>query len=210
MASPLSLRQRKKEQTARTLWATAIELFTEHGYDQVSIAQVAAAADVSKMTVFNYFATKEDLVLKPLEQHTDEPARMVRECLAGGSGLSALRQHVLTGIAEHDPMFGMSNSPQVLSVFRLVLDTPALFQRAAQSARESEVLLAAELGERLGEVVARIAAAQIIGTLGALRLLNLQRLLAGETPAEVEPDALVNANIAFDILEHGLGRYLTR
>jgi AcrR family transcriptional regulator len=200
----LSLRERKKQQTARLLWGTAIKLFAKHGFDNVSVVQIAAAADVSKMTVFNYFPTKEDLVLKPLEQHTDEPARVVRESVAGGSPLTALRRHVLARIAEHDPMVGMSDNPQVLAVHRLIHATPALLQHAAGSARESEDLLAQALNIQLPEVVARIAAAQIIAVLGVLRLQNLQHLLAGETPASVEPNAAANANLAFDILEHGL------
>jgi AcrR family transcriptional regulator len=204
----LSLRERKKQQTARSLWTTAIRLFTERGFDNVSITEIADVANVSKMTVFNYFPTKEDIVLKPLEEHTDEPARVIRECLASGSGLTTLRQHVLACIAHYDPMVGMSDNPQVLAVHRLVLATPALFQRAVRSARESEDLLADELKTRFPEVVAQIAAAQIIGVLGALRLQNLQRLLAGETPASVEPAAVANANLAFDILEHGLGQYM--
>jgi AcrR family transcriptional regulator len=205
-----SLRERKKRQTARALWTTAITLFTEHGFDKVNITQIADAANVSKMTVFNYFPTKEDLVLKPLEDHTGEPARVIRECLASGSGLDALRRHVLAAIASHDPMLGISDNPNVLAVHRLVLATPALFQRAARSARESEDLLARELGTRFPAVVARIAVAQIAGVLGALRLQNLERLVAGETPAAVEPAAAANANLAFDILEHGLGTYLDK
>ena len=39
-------------------------LFAEHGFDAVTVDQVAAAADVAKKTVFNYFPTKEDLVFE--------------------------------------------------------------------------------------------------------------------------------------------------
>jgi hypothetical protein len=61
------LRERKKLQTARTLRDVAIKLFSERGFDDVSIAEIAEEASVSKVTVFNYFPTKEDLLLKPLE-----------------------------------------------------------------------------------------------------------------------------------------------
>ena len=102
MNQGLGLRERKKLMTARLLRVTAIKLFAEHGFDNISITQIADAAGVSKMTVFNYFPTKEDLVLKPLEEHTDEPARLIRECLTDGPGLRALHEFVLTCIARHD------------------------------------------------------------------------------------------------------------
>ncbi|MBO3747339.1 TetR family transcriptional regulator [Streptosporangiaceae bacterium NEAU-GS5] len=207
MDQRVGLRERKKLQTARSLWVTAIELFAEHGFENVSVAQIADAAGVSKMTVFNYFPTKEDLVLRPLEEHIDEPARLIRQCLAEASGLGPLRAFVLKCIAEHDPIVGMNDGPRVLAVYRVMLGTPALFQRAGRFAVQSEELVAETLRTRLPDMVARIAAAQIIGVLSALRARNLERLLAGEKPAAVEPDATADANLAFDLLEHGLGEH---
>src|SRR5216110_334240 len=56
------LRERKKRQTRATIVTAASELFGEHGYDAVTVSQVAQAADVSEQTVYNYFPTKEHLV----------------------------------------------------------------------------------------------------------------------------------------------------
>ncbi|HTU62696.1 MAG TPA: TetR family transcriptional regulator [Polyangiales bacterium] len=58
-----SLRERKKAETRRTIAEVALRLFLERGFDAVTVADVAAAAAVSTKTVFNYFPTKEDLVL---------------------------------------------------------------------------------------------------------------------------------------------------
>lgn len=210
MEQRLGLRERRKLETARALRAVAIKLFTQRGFDNVSIAQIAEEAGVSKVTVFNYFPAKEDLLLKPLEEHTDEPAGVIRECLADDpAGLRALHDFVLTCIAEHDPIMGMSDDPQVLAVYRLVMATPALVQRAGRLASRSEELLADELRGRLPDMVARIAAAQIVGVLKALRGRNLERLLAGEPPAAVKAHAIADADLAFDILEHGIGRYVS-
>ena len=208
MVQPLSLRERKKLQTARALRIAAIKLFSERGFDNVSIMQIAEEAGVSKMTVFNYFPSKEDLLLKPLAEHTDEPARIIRDCLAGGAGLDALLSFVLKCIAEHDPVMGMSDSPQVLAIYRLVIDTPSLAPSAGRLASRSEDLMAEELRSKMPDMVARIAAAQIVSALRALRLRNLERLLAGETSAAVEADAAADARLAFEILEHGIGRYV--
>src|SRR5882757_1876145 len=149
----LGLRERKKLQTAQALRVAAMKLFVEHGFDNVSVTQIADAAGVSNMTVFNYFPTKEDLVLRPLEEHTDEPARLIRTCLAERSGLRALHEFVLACIARHDPIVGMSDNPQVLAVYRLVIDTPTLVQRAGRLATRSEDLVADELRTRAPDMV---------------------------------------------------------
>ncbi len=56
-------RENKKQRTRRDLADAAVGLFTEHGYDQVTMADVAALAGVSRRTAFRYFPSKEDLVM---------------------------------------------------------------------------------------------------------------------------------------------------
>src|SRR5256885_1147003 len=62
-ATTEGLRERKKRQTREAIARAAMELFEAHGFDEVTVAEVARAADVSEKTVFNYFPTKEDLLL---------------------------------------------------------------------------------------------------------------------------------------------------
>ncbi|MBH0245959.1 TetR/AcrR family transcriptional regulator, partial [Streptomyces cavourensis] len=57
----ISLRERKKQLTYRAISDAAIAMFLERGFDKVSVAEVAAAADISKPTLFRYFPAKEDL-----------------------------------------------------------------------------------------------------------------------------------------------------
>lgn len=79
MDNTTGLRESKKLRTRRQLAATALELFLERGFDAVSVADVAAAAEVSKPTLFRYFPSKEDLVLDRFADHQDEVARIVRD-----------------------------------------------------------------------------------------------------------------------------------
>jgi AcrR family transcriptional regulator len=69
MAAPTEgLRERKKRAAREAIAATARRLFAERGFDVVTVAEVAAAANVSEKTVFNYFPTKEDLAFAGREQ----------------------------------------------------------------------------------------------------------------------------------------------
>lgn len=61
-ATPRGRRERKRDQTADHLSATAYRLFEAHGYDAVAMEQIAAAADVAKATLYKYFPVKEALI----------------------------------------------------------------------------------------------------------------------------------------------------
>ncbi|GAB3989365.1 TetR family transcriptional regulator [Actinoallomurus acanthiterrae] len=191
------------------LWSTAIDLFVERGFDNVTVAQIAAAADVSKMTVFNYFPTKEDLVLRPMEEHVGEPARVVRDRAPGQSAVAALRDAFLAALAERDAATGLNDFPGVLGVQRLLIDTPSLAQRALALGHRSRQLLGEELARCTGsaDVLAHVAAAQFIGARETLVARNVRRLLDGESADDVYPEAVADAESAFDLLETGLRDY---
>ncbi|GHF52116.1 TetR family transcriptional regulator [Kitasatospora xanthocidica] len=209
----LPLRERKKIQTGIRLWRTAVGLFAERGFDQVSVAEIAAAAEVSKMTVFNYFPTKEDLVMGPMEQHLDEPARVVRERAPGTSAVAALRTHFLAALELFDPSTGLSDDPVVLKVVRVIHRTPTLLMRAtAGFDQKAQVLLADELRTQdpaHDELTARVAAAQLVAVQLALTGENQRRMLAGESAADTLPAALDATHRAFALVERGLGDYCT-
>ena len=61
--SPTGLRERKKQKTKEAIQREAMRLFQDQGYDETTVEQVAAAAEISPSTFFNYFPTKEDVVL---------------------------------------------------------------------------------------------------------------------------------------------------
>jgi AcrR family transcriptional regulator len=60
-APVVGLREQKKRQTRQALLDAAERLFEAHGYDRVTVAQIADAANISVKMLFTYFASKEDL-----------------------------------------------------------------------------------------------------------------------------------------------------
>ncbi|NUP04966.1 MAG: TetR family transcriptional regulator [Polyangiaceae bacterium] len=95
MATDLGLRDRKKAETQRVLAEAALRLFAERGFDAVTVADIAAEVNVSAKTVFNYFPTKEDLVLRGGEEHDGSLLLAIESRAAGESILDAARRHTL-------------------------------------------------------------------------------------------------------------------
>jgi AcrR family transcriptional regulator len=204
-----SLRTLKKMQTERKLWTTAVGLFTDRSFDKVSVAEIAAAAEVSTMTVFNYFPTKEDLVMRPLERHTDELAQVVRERPARQSVVAAVREQFLAALAEYDPSTGLNDEETILAVVRLIHATPSLQQRRLAVVSAVEDALAAQLAEQNpgDPLTAHLAAAQLVGARRVLVLENQRRVLDGERAAALLDTARSDAARVFARVESGLGDY---
>jgi AcrR family transcriptional regulator len=200
------LRERKKRRTHAAISDAAIALFLEHGFNQVSVAQVAEAAEVSKRTLFAYFPTKEDLVVHRLADHETEAARVVRARPSGTAPLTALREHFLKGLRERDPITGLNDHPQVLRLTRMILDAPSLVTRMERFKTGAERALAQALRETADtpEVTARLAAVQIVAVQWALAQDNAQRLAYGESADGRHAAAVADAELAFTLLESGL------
>ncbi len=210
-AAPLGLRERKKLQTRQNISDTATRLFLERGFDPVTIAEIAAAADVAKMTVTNYFPRKEDLVLDLHDEFVSGLARTVLERRAGESALAALRRAYLADAAARNPVVGFSG----LEFARLITGSPALVARLREFHEERERALAETLAAETGvdgavDITPRIAAAQLGGVHRALFEETLRRTLSGEDDDTVATAILGCIGTAFDLLEPSLGNYAVR
>ena len=203
------LRERKKRQTHRALSETAIALFLERGYDQVSVAEIATAAEVSKRTLFAYFPSKDDLVLHRIADHEDEAARVVRGRHAGEAPLEALHRHLRCALERRDPITGLCDQPDVVAFYRLVMETPALTAALARYLNRGEDALAIALHESipsdapLAEQTARLAACQILAVQRTLAHANQICIAAGQAADTRAPAALAEADHAFDLLSWG-------
>src|SRR5262245_7893702 len=139
------LRERKKEQTRQHIAETARRLFGERGFDQVTVAEIARAADVSAQTVFNYFPTKEDLVYWRLGAFEAELLEAVRERSAAEPALAAFKRFLLSQrglLGQSDP----AAYEQLVALTRTIVASPALQARERQILEGYTATLAAELG----------------------------------------------------------------
>ncbi|MFF0780662.1 TetR family transcriptional regulator [Streptomyces sp. NPDC003720] len=194
----MGLRERKKRRMYQDVSDTAVRLFLERGFDAVSVAEVAAAAGISKPTLFRYFPAKEDLVLYRFADHETEAARVVA---GAAEPLESLRRNFLDGLERCDPVTGLNDHPAVLAFHRLLYGTPALAARLYGHLERSEAALAEALG---GGLDAKLAAGQITAVQRILALENWRRIAAGEGVQEVRPDAVRAAERAFGRLAAGL------
>ncbi|GAA2712615.1 TetR/AcrR family transcriptional regulator [Micromonospora olivasterospora] len=202
MIEPTGLRARKKARTHDTIADAAISLFLAHGFDRVSVNDIAAAAEVSKPTLFRYFATKEDLVLHRFADHQGEAARVVRDRQPGVPPLTALHRHFRDGLDRYDPVTGLNDHPEVVAFHRLVFGTPSLAGRLTRYLLDDEEALAAALGPG---VEARLRAAQVLAVQRVLARTNWQKIADGRTARDVHPEAVADADQAFAQLRSGLG-----
>lgn len=93
------LRERKKALTRRLIADTAARLFAEHGYEQVSVSDIAREADVADQTVYNYFPTKDQLVTDRDQQVQDRLCALIENRPADATPAAAIRDYVLDSVA---------------------------------------------------------------------------------------------------------------
>jgi AcrR family transcriptional regulator len=191
------LRARKKARTRDAIADAAISLFLAHGFDQVSVNDIAATAEVSKPTLFRYFATKEDLVLHRIADHSGEAARVVRDRQPGVSPVTALHRHFRAGLDRYEPVTGLNDHPEVVEFHRLVFSTPSLAGRLTRYMLDDEEALAGSLG---AGIEARLRAAQVLALQRVLARANWEKIADGRTARDVHPEAVADAGQAFSLL----------
>lgn len=208
---PQGLRERKKRATRDAIAATARRLFAERGFDAVTVAEIAVAADVSEKTVFNHFATKEDLVFAGGEARLAQLQAAIARRPPGTSVLDVFRANseaMLDAIAA-----GTNESGDRLVVPRIVRGSPALQERLAAGWEREAATLAAAIAEATGadddDLVPAVVARTLAWTLITIFRAGLDGLLAGEDPEQLAARLRPQAARAYDQLATGLGDYGT-
>jgi AcrR family transcriptional regulator len=205
------LRERKKQQTRRLLERTARRLFAQRGFEQVSVAEIARAADVSEATVYNYFPTKEDLVYGRMESFEADLLQAVRDRPTGEPVLAAFGRFILQPrglLAATDP----GAVEKLATITRMIANSPALLTREAQILARYTYALAGMIAEETGagrdDPRPWITANALIGVHRAGLAYVRRHILAGHLGlADIAHDVRSHGQAALALLEHGLGDY---
>jgi AcrR family transcriptional regulator len=177
MTTP-GLRERKKHQVRERISGIATTLFLERGFEAVSVAEIAEAAGVSKMTVFNYFPRKEDLFFDRAPAFGEMITSAVRERSSTHGAPEALRDMWLGLLDQRHALSGMHDN-NVAHFYRVVLASPALRARVREAIEEIEALVARLFAEA-GEVRPEMTAALVVASARVCYVVAAKRILSGE------------------------------
>jgi AcrR family transcriptional regulator len=202
------LRERKKAKTRLSISQIATNMFIERGFDAVTVAEVAAAAEVSVATIFNYFETKEDLFFDREGELIAAHCRFVRERQAGESITEALHRAFHTAI-------DAAAIPRIVAgegrFVRTIEASPTLRARARFALDKTEAALAEtiaeETGAAKGDATPRAVAAMVISIERMLMEDARAAVLRGDASAAVKRRLRRTCDRAFELLESGVRGY---
>ena len=201
------LRARKKRVAREAIAATARRLFAERGFDTVTVAEIAAAADVSEKTVFNHFPTKEDLACAGREQGLAQLVADITERPPGASVLDVFRALTTTVIDE----FVAPGDEDLLTVAKIIQGSRTLQERLTVGWEAGSAAITAAIAETSGaaddDLVPAIVARTLWWTHRSIFLGALHGLLAGEDREQLVARLRVAADRTYDQLAGGLGEY---
>jgi AcrR family transcriptional regulator len=185
------LRERKKQRTRDLIASTGLELFARSGYNATTVAEIAAAADVSERTVFTYFPTKEDILFSDQAAFRDRLAASLEHRRPGASALDTLRDFVVENLSAIDESSRVrweivSNDEHLLS-----------HQRARQ-VELGDVIAAAvadELDEHDDDFRLQLVTATVIAAVTAV--VEHRSSVRSQTASRAQALAVIDEAIAF-------------
>jgi AcrR family transcriptional regulator len=199
MVSVPNRQTRKRLATRQRISDVATRLFIEHGFDKVKVDEIADAADVSRMTVFNHFPRKEDMFFDLDEVSREELLASLQERKAGMSPVEALRRFAHWAVANQRPYvrFFEEGSAEFMATIQ---GSEALKARARAIRDELTdtltVALAKSVKHPLPDPIARLAASLLVAT-WAVALVEAHRMFQQDHDVE-------KANTAFlDLVDRG-------
>ncbi|MGP4029560.1 TetR family transcriptional regulator [Actinomadura sp. 3N407] len=194
-AARTSLRERKKRRTRQAIANAALRLFAERGYEESTIADIAAAADVSPRTFFSYFPSKEDVVFAEIDDRLAEVSERLRRT-PGETPMETIRRSVMDVLEAIVSEHGEYGAVQI----SLILERPGLQARALQRMTDTQEKIEAllrDLCPGIAEIDAVAASGVAIG--------GMQAVVAHCRREGYDPISMRTAlDRAVDIVEHGL------
>ena len=196
-STKVGLRERKKQQTRETIARAALKLFTERGYDETTLAEIAEQADVAPRTIFAYFESKEDILLCEEGNFLNDLRRRLEERPADTTTVDAIRAF-LASMKQPDEEARLRK--------QIIMGNPALQMRMRGRHAEIEPMLAKsiakDLGSDPGDIRPRLIAASMTAAFEAAsdRILEAE---SGDDPLSHE-QAMAILDEVLEFLRGGL------
>lgn len=164
MTTGPGLRERKKERTRQALITAALRLFEERGYDETTIADIAAGADVSARTFFSYFPSKEEILFADTEDRLAVAFAVIDQRGPDDAPVDVLVR-AMAAVFERAEHFGQVFDRAVPVRLRMVFSVPAVQGMALQRLLSAQQRLAARLHAAFPDRLDRVEAAAVVGAL---------------------------------------------
>jgi AcrR family transcriptional regulator len=193
------LRERKKREARQRISDVATRLFAERGFEAVTVAEIAEAADVAKATVTNYFPRKEDLLLDMQAEAERLLLDAIRNRPAGQPVIEAVRALMHRLLERQHPL--SAAAPEIAWFGKLVAESPALLARAREQREYLETAVTRQLTEAelvLDRVHADLIARLLLATASTVVVTAYRRLLSGNPAHVVVQDQKV-------VIDHAYG-----
>lgn len=185
-----TLRERKRARTREAIVTAALQAFLDRGFSDVTVEEIAMAAEVSPRTVFRYFPAKDDIIFDGFGERLDAWVAHFQALPAGTTMLDGLRTVTIANLTTR----GHPTDRQRLQV---IADDPSLGPRMAAFDMRAQATAAAALAERLDppdHPTASIVAGAVMGAVrGALMVLE---------PTAGISDRVIATERAFHMLEN--------
>jgi len=145
MSEAIGLRERKKRERRQRIEDVALELFEQHGFDAITIQQIAAAADIAPRTFFSYFDSKDDVVLGDYADRLDRIVDELDQRPTDEPAWSALKGAFAAVALDYK-----AEAERLGRRFRIMASTPSVHARSLQLQAGWEDTLTAHLAARSG------------------------------------------------------------
>jgi len=195
MTDEMGLRDRKRQRTRQALIGAAMRLFKEKGYEQTTVAEIAAAAEVSTKTFFNHFASKDEVLFPHLSARIDDAVAVIKQRQPDDNMSDVLlkaMEHMLADAVRDELDGGLASVrlPMIISV-------PSVQAATLHRYFQAETRLAEALHDAYPDILDAPAAGAVIGSLmGAALAAALICLQRGDTTEQVQSAARQAIGIA--------------
>ena len=195
MADEMGLRDRKRQRTRQALISAAMRLFAEKGYEQTTVAEIAASAEVSTKTFFNHFASKDEVLFPHLSARIEDAVALIEQPKPGekmSDVLMRAMEHMLADAVRDELDAGLASVR-----LPMIISGPSVQAATLHRYFQAETRLAEALHRAYPDILDAPAAGAVIGSLmGAVLAAALICLQRGDSTDQVQAAARQAIGIA--------------